>query len=330
VRVRLIGLAVLLVLGLTVVPLATDGQQKPTIPMIGYLSARSPEDTSHLVAAFRRGLGQEGFVEGQNVTIEYRWALGHYDRLPALAVELVRRPVSVLASTGGEPAVKAAKAASSTIPIVFTTGGDPVKQGLTDSFARPGGNATGISLLTSTLEPKRLGLLSEIVPRVRTIGFLVNPGNPAAESQLNDMQKAASAVHLGIHLLRASTDHEIGAAFEAIARQRLAALAVAADPFFDTRRDTLVALAARHKVPTIYHFREYVEIGGLVSYGIDASDVYRQVGLYVGRILRGAKPADLPVIQAAKFELVINLSAAKALGLTIPQTVLLGADRVIE
>jgi putative ABC transport system substrate-binding protein len=326
---RLIRLGVILAITLAVAPPATEGQQ-PTIPMVGYLSARSPEDTPHLVAAFRRGLGQEGFVEGQNVTIEYRWALGHYDRLPALAAELVRRPVSVLASTGGEPAVKAAKAVTSTIPIIFTTGGDPVKQGLTKSFARPDGNATGISLLTSTLEPKRLGLLSEIVPRVRTVGFLLNPGNPASESQLSDMQKAASAVNLQIHLLRASTDHEIAGAFEIIARQRLTALAVAADPFFDTRRDILVALAARHKVPTIYHFREYAEAGGLVSYGIDAPEAYRQVGLYVGRVLRGAKPADLPVMQATKFELVINLKTAGALGLTIPQTLLLGADQVIQ
>jgi putative ABC transport system substrate-binding protein len=250
--------------------------------------------------------------------------------LPALAAELVRRPVSVLATTGGEPAVKAAKAATATIPIVFTTGGDPVKQGLTNSFAQPGGNATGISLLTSTLEPKRLGLLSEIVPRVRTVGFLLNPANPGAESQLSDVQKAASAVNLRIHVLRASTDHEITAAFETIARQRLAAIAVAADAFFDTRRDTLVALAARHKVPTIYHFREYAEVGGLASYGLDAREVYRQVGLYVGRILRGSRPADLPVMQATKFELVINLKAAKALGLTIPQTLLLGADKVID
>jgi len=209
-------------------------------------------------------------------------------------------------------------------------GGDPVKQGLTNSFAQPGGNATGISLLTSTLEPKRLGLLSEIVPRVRTVGFLLNPGTPGAESQLGDMQKAASAAHLRIHILRASTDPEIAAAFETIARQELAALAVAADPFFDTRRATLVALAARHKVPTIYHFREYAEVGGLASYGIDAREVYRQIGLYVGRILRGARPTDLPVMQATKFEFVINLKAAKALGLTIPQTLLLGADKVIE
>ena len=298
--------------------------------MIGYLSARSPEDTSHLVAAFRQGLSKEGFVEGQNATIEYRWALGDYERLPALAAELVRRPVNVLASTGGEPAARAAQAATSTIPIVFAIGGDPVKQGLTKSFARPGGNATGITLLTRTLEAKRLGLLREIVPRTQKIGFLLNPAFPGVESQVRDVQGAASAVHLQVELLRASTDHEIAAAFETVVRQRLAALAVAADPFFDTRRDALVALAARHKVPTIYHFREFAEAGGLVSYGIDAPEVYRQVGLYVGRVLRGAKPGDLPVMQPTKFELVINLKAAKALGLTIPQTLLLGADKVIE
>ena len=282
------------------------------------------------MAAFRQGLSKEGFVEGQNATIEYRWALGDYERLPALAAELVRRPVNVLASTGGEPAARAAQAATSTIPIVFAIGGDPVKQGLTKSFARPGGNATGITLLTRTLEAKRLGLLREIVPRTQKIGFLLNPAFPGVESQVRDAQEAASAVHLQVELLRASTDHEIAAAFEIVVRRRLAALAVAADPFFDTRRDALVALAARHKVPTIYHFREFAEAGGLVSYGIDAPEVYRQVGLYVGRVLRGAKPGDLPVMQPTKFELVINLKAAKALGLTIPQTLLLGADKVIE
>ena len=304
--------------------------QQPTHRVIGYLSARSPQDTGHLVDAFRRGLGEGGFVEGQNVTIEYRWALGQYDRLPSMAAELVRRPVSVLASTGGESAALAAKAATSTIPIVFAIGGDPVKQGLAASFSRPGGNATGISLLTNTLEPKRLGLLSELVPRGSTIGVLLNPHFPPAQGQLNDIQEAARASDLRIHVLRASTDDEIVAAFEAAAQRRIAALAVAADPFFDTRREKLVALATRFAVPAMYHFREYAQAGGLVSYGIDASDVYRQVGVYVGRILRGAKPADLPVIQASKFALVVNLKTAKALGLTIPQSWLLQADEVIR
>jgi ABC-type uncharacterized transport system substrate-binding protein len=313
-----------------VTPLVAEGQQ-PTLPMIGYLSARSPEDTSHLVAAFRKGLGQEGFVEGQNVTIEYRWALGHYDRLPALAAELVRRHVSVFASTGGEPAALAAKAATSTTPIVFAIGGDPVTTGLAASLARPGGNATGISGLTNDLEPKRLGLLRELLPRgTARIGFLVNPHFPPAESQVREVQAAARALNFQIRVLRASGDSEITTAFEVVAQQRIAALAVAADPFFDTRRKKLVTLAARHAVPTMYHIREFAEGGGLISYGIDFSEVYRQVGSYVGRILGGAKPADLPVMQATKFELVINLKTAKTLGVTIPQTLLLQANQVIE
>jgi putative ABC transport system substrate-binding protein len=299
-------------------------------PAIGYLSARSPDDTAHLVAAFRRGLGEQGFVEGQNVTIEYRWALGQYDRLPAMVTELVRRPVTVLTATGGEPAALAAKAATSTIPIVFTVGGDPVKQGLVASYNRPGGNATGVSLLTSPLEPKRLGLLRELVPQATTIGFLLNPNLPQAESQLSDAQEAARTVNLQIHVLRASTDREIESAFETVVPQHIQALAVAADPFFDTRREKLVALAARHAVPTMYHFREYVLAGGLVSYGIDASDGYRLVGVYTGRVLKGAKPAELPIMQATKFQLVINLKTAKALGIKISDNLLSIADEVIE
>ena len=301
-----------------------------TLPVIGYLSARSPQDTDHLVDAFRRGLGEGGFVEGQNVRIEYRWALGQYDRLPSMAAELVRRPVSILASTGGEPAALAAKAATSTIPIVFAIGGDPVKKGLAASFSRPGGNATGISLLTTTLEPKRLGLLRELVSRGAIIGVLLNPNNPSAQGQLNDIQEAARASDLRIQVLRASTDDEIAAAFETAAHRHIAALLVAADPFFDTRREKLVALTTRFRVPAMDHFREFAQAGGLVSYGIDASDVYRQVGIYVGRILKGTRPADLPVMQASKFALVINLKTAKALGLTIPQSWLLQADELIR
>jgi putative ABC transport system substrate-binding protein len=252
-------------------PLAARAQQ-PAMPVIGYLSARSPDDTTHLLAAFRRGLGEHGFVEGQNVTIEYRWALGRYDRLQEMATELVRRPVAVLTATGGEPSALAAKAATSTIPIVFSIGGDPVKQGLVASYNRPGGNATGVSLLTSPLEQKRLGLLRELVPQATTMGFLLNPTLPQSGSQLSDIQEAARTLNLQIHVLRASTDHEIDSAFETVAPQRIQALAVAADPFFDTRREKLVALAARHAVPTMYHFREYAVAGGLVSYGVDPSD----------------------------------------------------------
>jgi putative ABC transport system substrate-binding protein len=310
-------------------PFAARGQQ-PAMPVIGYLSARSPDDTAHLVAAFRRGLGEGGFVEGQNVTIEYRWALGQYDRLPAMAAELVRRPVAILATTGGEPAALAAKAATSTIPIVFLIGGDPVKLGLVASYNRPGGNATGMNILTATLEPKRLGMLRELVPQAATIGVLLNPKFQPAESQLRDLQEAAHAIGLQIHVLNAGTDRELDAVFETIAQQRIAALAVTADPFFDTRRNKLVGLAARHAVPTMYHFREFAAAGGLMSYGIDSLGAHRQVGVYSGQILKGDKPSDLPVVQPTKFELVINLKTANALGLTIPATLLGRADEVIE
>jgi putative tryptophan/tyrosine transport system substrate-binding protein len=310
-------------------PIAARAQQ-PAMPVIGYLSARSPDDTAHLVAAFRRGLGEGGFVEGQNVTIEYRWALGQYDRLPAMAAELARRPVAILATTGGEPAALAAKAATSTIPIVFLIGGDPVKVGLAASYNRPGGNATGMNILTATLEAKRLGLLHELVPQAATIGVLLNPNFQPAESQLRDVQEAARTIGLQIHDLHAGTDRELDAAFETIAQQRIAALAVTADPFFDTRRDKLVALAARHAVPTMYHFREFAAAGGLISYGIDTLETNRQLGVYAGQILKGAKPADLPVMQPTKFEFVINLKTAKALGLDVPPGLSARADELIE
>jgi putative tryptophan/tyrosine transport system substrate-binding protein len=310
-------------------PLAAHAQQ-PAMPVIGYLSSRSWDDTSHLIAAFQRGLAENGYVEGQNVTIEYRFALGQYDRLPAMAAEFVQRPVAVIATTGGEPAALAAKAATSTIPIVFTVGSDPVKQGLAASFNRPGGNATGIALLTNELDPKRLGLLRELVPHANTVGFLLNPSFPASQSQLSDMQDAARAMSLPIYVLRANTDREVDAAFETIMQQHIPALVVAASPFFDTRRNTLVELAERNAVPTIYHFREFAEAGGLMSYGINFSDAYRQVGVYTGRVLKGAKPGDLPVVQPTKFEFVINVKTAKALGLKISDNLLSLADEVIE
>jgi putative ABC transport system substrate-binding protein len=324
---RRIGLAVVLILGLLSTPLATEAAD---VPLIGYLSARSPEDTAHLVVAFRQGLNESGFVEGKNVTIEYRWALGQYDRLPALAAELARRPLTVLVSTGGAPAALAAKAATSSIPIVFAVGSDPVKAGLVAHYNQPGGNATGINILTTTLEAKRLQLLHELVPQAVTIGFLVNPDFPLARSQLDDAETAAHALNLRIHVLRANTDREIDAAFDTVGKRHIVALAVAAGPFFDTRREKLVDLAARHAVPMMCHFREYAVAGCLISYGIDLPDAYRQVGVYAARILQGAKPAELPVIQPSKFELVINMKTAKTLGLTIPQTVLLQADQVIE
>ena len=309
-------------------PLAAHAQQ-PALPVIGFLGVRSPDDTVTL-AAFRRGLSEGGFIEGQNVTIEYRWAIGQYDRLPAQAAELVQKPVAVLVSAGGEPAALAAKAATSTIPIVFTIGDDPVTLGLVASFNRPGGNLTGINIFTTTLEAKRLGLLHELVPQAAAIGVLLNANFPAAERQLRDVQGAARAIGLQIHALRANIDREIEVAFETVASQRIAALAVAASPFFTTRRDKIVALAARHAVPTMYTAREYAVDGGLMSYGIDVPDVYRQIGLYAARILKGAKPADLPVLQPTKFETVINLKTAKALRLTIPDKLLALADEVIE
>jgi putative ABC transport system substrate-binding protein len=315
-------------------PFAARAQQ-PAIPVIGFLNTRSADVSSHLVAALRRELAENGYVEGQTVTVEYRWANGQYDRIPALAAELTNRPMAVLVAAGGEPAAMAAKAATSTIPIVFGIGGDPIKLGLVASYNRPGGNATGIPILTNVLAAKRLGLLHELVPKVTTVGFLINPTliNPAfptAESQLSDTQEAARAIGVQLHVLRASTDHEIDTAFKSVAQQGIPALAVAADPFFNTRRDKLVALTARHAVPTIYQSREYPAASGLMSYGIDLPDVYRQIGAYVSRILKGEKPGDLPVMQPTRFEFVINLKTAKALSLEIPDRLLALADEVIE
>ena len=310
-------------------PLVARAQQ-PAMPVIGYLSARSREDTSHLITAFERGLAESDYVDGRNATIDYRFARGQYDNLPEMANELVRLPVSVIATTGGEPSALAAKAATSTIPIVFAVGSDPVKQGLTASINRPGGNATGITSLTTEMEPKRLGLLRELVPHARTIGLLVNPSFSQAESQLLDIQQAARPLNLEIAIFRANTDQEIGVAFEAIAQQRVPALVVAASPFFDTRRARIVGLAQRGKVPAIYHFREYAQDGGLMSYGLNFSEVYRLVGVYTGKVLKGAKPSELPVMQATKFEFVINLQTAKALGVQISDNLLSLADEVIE
>jgi putative ABC transport system substrate-binding protein len=310
-------------------PLAARAQQA-AMPVIGFLSTRSPDESAHLLAAFHRGLAGNGFAEGQNVAIEYRWALGQYDRLPVLAAELVSRPVILIVAVGAEPAARAAKAATAAIPIVGTFAADPVASGLVASLNRPGGNLTGTSNLASTLEPKRLGLLRELVPQATTIGVLVNPNFPPAENQSRDVQEAAHAIGLQLHVVRASTDREIETAFESVAQRSIPALAVTADPFFLTRRDTFAALAARYSVPTIYSFRDFAVAGGLMSYGIDLSQSYRQLGLYAGQILKGAKPADLPVLQPTKFEFVINLKAAKALGLEVPAGVSAMADEVIE
>jgi putative tryptophan/tyrosine transport system substrate-binding protein len=315
--------------GLLAAPLAAGAQPAAT-PVIGYLSARSLDDAGDLVAAFRGGLSDAGFIEDKSVSIEYRWALGRYERLPALAAELVRLPVTVLVATGGDRAALAAKKATSSIPIVFSVGSDPVWLGLVTSYNRPGGNATGINIVTTTLEAKRIALLRELVPQTSTLGVLLNPDRPGVDRQIKDVQQAARALGVQVRILRASSDREIEAAFTTVAQERIAALAVGAAPFFDTRRNTIVALAAHRAVPTMYHFREFAEAGGLMSYGIDPADTSRQIGVYTGRILKGAKPADLPVMEPTKFELVINLKTAKALGLTIPPSLLARADQVIE
>jgi putative tryptophan/tyrosine transport system substrate-binding protein len=310
-------------------PLAA-GAQQPAMPVIGFLSPRSPDESAHLVDAFHRGLAETGAVEGQNLAVEYRWGLGDYDRMPMLAAELVRRPVAVLVSVGGEPSALAAKAATATIPIVAVFIDDPVERGLVASLNRPGGNVTGISGLNGTLEAKRLGLLHELVPQAKTLGFLLNPNFPAAARQLRDMQEAARAIGVQLDIFNAGSDPEIDTAFETIAQRRIPGLVVAADTLFVTHRDRLVALATRHAVPAMYSLREFAVSGGLMSYGIDLQELYRNVGVYAGRILKGAKPADLPVMQPTKFQLVINLKTARLLGLTLSSGLLSIADEVIE
>jgi putative ABC transport system substrate-binding protein len=309
-------------------PFALRAQQK-AMPVIGFLGSTSPGPFAPLLAAFHRGLSETGYVEGQNVGIQYRWAEGQYERLPELAADLVSRKVDVVAAAS-VPAALAAKSATSTIPIVFAGGADPVGGGLVASLARPGSNLTGFSVLAGELNPKRLELLSELVPRAGVIALLVNPSNPNAERIIRDVEKAARDKGLQLHILRASTEGEIDAAFAILVQLQAGALVVGADPFFNSRGDQLVALAARHAVPAIYFGREFAAAGGLISYGTSVTGMYRQAGAYVGRILAGAKPADLPVQQPTKFELVINLNTAKALGLTVPLSILARADEVIE
>ena len=296
--------------------------------MIGFMSSRSPEDSVDVVAAFRRGLGDRGLIEGQNVVIEFRWARGEYARLPALAAELVSRPVGALVAAG-PPAAYAAKAATSTIPIVFGST-DPVKSGLVASLNQPGGNATGVHLLTTDVEAKRLGLLHELFPAAALFGVLLNPKYPAVAQAAQELAEAARTLGRPIVFQDASTDPELDAAFATLARQRVVAVLVAGDPFFDTRRNQIVALAAQQNLPAIYHFREYAVAGGLMSYGVSLSEAYRGIGDYAARILTGAKPADLPVMQSVKFELVINLKTAKTLGFEFPPTFSARADEVIE
>jgi ABC-type uncharacterized transport system substrate-binding protein len=308
-------------------PLAARAQQ--AMPVIGVLSTRAPGADPHLLTALHRGLNEAGFVDGQNLRIEYRFAANQYDRLPTLAADLVDRRVALIVSMG-TPAAPAAKAATATIPIVFGVGDDPVQLGLVESLASPGGNLTGVTTLSGELSSKRLEVLHELVPKATLVGVLVNPTNVNAEAVLKDLQAAARAIGLQIHLLRASTEREIEAAFTTLLELRAGGLMVGTDPFFNSRSEQLARLAFRHAVPTVFQFREFAVAGGLMSYGGSITEGYRLVGIYVGRILKGAKPADLPVQQITKVELLINLKTAKAFGLTVPPTLLARADEVIE
>ena len=310
-------------------PLAARAQQA-TMRTLGYLSPRSSEVETELVRAFQQGLRETGYAEGKNITVEYRWAEGRYDRLPALANELVDRQAAVIVTTGGSQPARAVLAATSTIPLVFTSGSDPVTEGLVKRFDRPDGNATGVHAFTASLGPKRLQLLRELVPNARTIAFLVNPNSQIAEVQMTQMRDTARSIGQAIMILNASTENEIDLAFATLVQRGAGALLMSADTFFQVRREQLVALAARHAVPAMYEWREFVRAGGLMSYSTMRAEYMLQVGVYVGRILNGAKIADLPVVQSTKFELVINLKTAKALGLTIPPGVMAIADEVIE
>jgi putative ABC transport system substrate-binding protein len=310
-------------------PLTARADQ-PAMRVVGFLSSRSPDESASFAAAFRQGLAETGVIEGKNLAIEYRWANGEYDRLPALAAELVQRQVAVLVTVGGEPSALAAKAATATIPIVATFTADPIKLGIVTSLGRPEGNITGISLLNATLEAKRLGLLRDLLPQATKLAVLVNPTFPATAGQLENLQEAARASNLQLKVLNASTDAEVESAFETIARNGLQGVVVATDTYFVTRRAKLAGLATRYKIPAMFSLRAYVVEGGLVSYGIDLPDLYRQAGVYAGRILNGSKPADLPITQPTKFELVVNQKAAKMLGLTLSPDLLSIADEVIE
>jgi putative ABC transport system substrate-binding protein len=310
-------------------PLAARAQQA-AMPVVGFLSGRSPGESASAVGAFQQGLGQTGYLEGKNVTIVYRWAEGRYDRLPALAADLVTRKVAVIAATGGEPSPLAAKAATSTIPIVFTAGGDPVEFGLVASLGRPGSNVTGVTFFFAELGPKRLELVRQLRPNANTIAMLINPNYQPGPVEARDVQTAARSLGLQINVLSVSTESQFDTAFATIVQQRADALIVGTDPFLLGQREQLVRLASRHGVPTIYFAREFVEAGGLVSYGPSITIGYRQVGTYVGRILKGEKAGDLPVLQPSQFVLFINLKTAKALGLELPQTLLALANEVIE
>ena len=309
-------------------PIAARAQQ-PAMPVVGFLVASSPGPLRQQVAAFREGLKESAYVEGQNVAIEYRYAEGQPDRVPAFAADLVRRQVAMFA-VGGTGAALIAKQASMTIPIVFSVGEDPVAAGLVDSLNQPAGNMTGVYQFTAGLEAKRLSLLHEMVPQATTIAVLINSNYSGAEGQLRDVQEAAPRLGVQLLIVRANAESEFNAAFSTLVQQRAGALLVCASPFFNSRRQQLVVLAARHSVPAIYEWRDFAEAGGLMSYGTSLADAYRQIGVYVGRILKGAKPADLPVVQVIRFEFAINLNTAKAIGLDVPASLLARADEVIE
>lgn len=310
-------------------PLVAQAQQSPT-QLIGFLSSRSPDESKYVLAAFRKGLSEAGFTEGTNVTVEYRWALGEYEKLPALAADLVKRNVAVIAAVGGDVSARAAEQATTAIPIVFGAGSDVVNAGLVKSLSKPEGNATGFTLLTNDLEPKRLGLLHDLLPKAEVVGVLYDPNFRPAIEQLAAIEKAAKTMALRVDVLRAGNDDDLNAALQSLRDQRVSALLVTAAPYFDTRRARIIEFAAENKIPAIYQFREYAVDGGLISYGPRITDSYRQAGVYVGRILNGAKPGDLPVLQPTNFDFVINLKAAKALGLTVPPGLISFADEVIE
>jgi putative tryptophan/tyrosine transport system substrate-binding protein len=309
-------------------PLTARAQQ-PAMPVVGFLHSGLPEPIAPLVAAFRNGLSEMGYVEGRNITIDYRWAEGRYDRLAGLAAELVHRQVAVILG-GGPPAALAAKAATTTIPVVFVSGDDPVKSGLVAALNRPEANVTGVSAFTGQLGAKQLGFLRELLPNAAVVALLVNPNNPLTERVTKDVQAAAASTGHRIHVVAANSENDFGRAFVMIDEIAANAVIVGADPFFWSRRDQLVALTARHAIPAIFELREFAAVGGLMSYGASIADGYRQAGIYTGRILRGTKPSDLPVLQPIKFEFVINLNTAKALGLTFPPGLLAIADEVIE
>jgi putative ABC transport system substrate-binding protein len=310
-------------------PIAALGQQQ-AMPVIGFMSARAAGDSVELIAAFQRGLSEGGFVEHRNVAVEYRWAGGNYELMPTLAAELVDRRVAVLLGVGGDASALAAKKATTTIPVIFGTGSDPVAIGLVQSINRPGGNVTGVHVLTNQMEPKRLGLLDELVQRTTLIGVLINHRFPASSRMLGEIEEAARIIGRPIFVAKAGNDMEMDAAFAALVEQRVGALLVAADPYFDTRRGRIVAFAAGQRMPAMYQFREYAVEGGLVSYGVSITEAYRTFGTYAARILKGEKPADLPVQLVAKTELVINLKAARGLGFEFPPTFSARADEVIE